>query len=63
METFPNIFNAVNLKYTNFSKFEQTIPALNFNICEELDSEEEFCKCKNFLVEISNGNMGIFWVI
>jgi hypothetical protein len=61
METFPNTFKAVNLKAVNFSKFEQTIPALNFNhICEELDSEdfkEEFCKCKDFLVEISIGNI------
>jgi hypothetical protein len=55
------IAQAVNLKDINSSKFEQTITALNFNhICEELDSEdfkEEFCKCKDFLVEISNGNI------
>jgi hypothetical protein len=52
---------AVNLKDVNFFKFEQTITALNFDhICEELgfdDFKEEFCKCKDFLVEISNGNI------
>jgi hypothetical protein len=52
---------AVDFGDVKVSKFEQAVIALSLNhICAAVDFDdfyEEFCKCRDFLVEISNGNI------
>lgn len=54
------IFPISNMKDANSYKFEETICLQFDHICEALDSEDfknEFCKRKDFLVEVGNENI------